>query len=317
MDHSGVHEGMEALRRLQNAQGSFNIAMAAVDGAAAEVMRAQRLFVHTAGTLLADPDVTLCDQFDTPEAYYTTLAGLWGDGYKQREQPAMTAEVTEVVRALHTPGTLAFLMVRGRIPQLGEQFAVGTIADGTRPDIVQAPYSGEAKLVLKVPIRQVNGTNAVSEVGVSDISARRNRLSPGTSTPIVAVGQAAVAKEVLAVYPPLCQRIWFGAASVHEDDILVALCKGGLKLSELGVAQDRIDTLRQGMLRQLREACVDTGQYEGEILRLVPLFDTNQEALAAVNEVLEETGTPLNAQYLTGDVGRDYSCLVEAQLPKA
>lgn len=317
MVHSELHRGVDALDRLRGARVGFDRAMREVDQAATVVTRAQRLFVHTCGALLDDPDISLRDRFETPEDYYATLAGLWGDGHKQREQPGMTAEVADVVGALHAPGTIAFLMTRptNGIPGEGERFAAGRITDGTHPRLVQGhSYTGEKTLVLSVPVGQVDGSTATSEVSMCGISARRNRLvTPGWSSPIVAVGQAAVATEVSKVYTTLSQGRQTRRSHGYEDGVLLALCKSGLKLSELGIEQPKLDKLRDQLLLDLGRACMGAGPYRNEILGLVPLYSTNEEALEAVENVAARSKVPLNSNYF---LARDYGYLRAAQPPK-
>jgi hypothetical protein len=167
-------------------------------------------------------------------------------------------------------------------------------------------------LVLDVPIGQADGTNAVSEVAMSDISARLDRVAhPTMRSPIVVAGKAAVATQVLSVY---VQHEVPMQPLGYEENVLKALCRSGLKLNDVGVPQTMVDRLRQGTLDELQQACTRIKDYGGEVLKLAPLFGTSHEALAAVDGVLERVGITPDTKPSLSD---DYKYLLKAQAPKA
>jgi hypothetical protein len=255
--------------------------------AAAENFRSSFVQGSTGQKLVSDPDKPFVGHFDTPEDYYRFLADFWGSQHQHMRDPDMTERVANTIEQLHTVGTIAFLgtgIRRNR--QGGGQLAIGRVVEGTRPDIIKSngttyPY----ELVLAVPNNGVNGEPVKSQVAITDIATRLNTIWPETGWPSCAVGESAVGRYVKLAYPELVDKRQREELS-QRNKILTALCRSGMKLEEFDVPQADIDELRETTLKSLRAVCNGQEGYERKVLALTPLCETNQEALALIDEIL-------------------------------
>jgi hypothetical protein len=271
-------------------------------------------FFASGDLLLASDDPSFVDRFESPEEYYTFLARMGTnparDPYGKVDATAATAEV---IGELHTPGTLVFLKTRNRgNPNIGTEYATGRVRNARAALIPTSIWSREeSDLVVVTQTDTVSGEPIHSEVGVDDIALRLDRYrGTGTGTPLVAVGAQAVRTCVEGAFFEDDRRM--GSEWIEWNSILAAVCKSGLKLSELGIAEKDIAGRREVLVERLSGVRYQTRRYGSEVMALAAMYPTNADALAAVDHVM---GGGVDYFHYDSFMGRDYATLKHAQVP--
>lgn len=311
------HGGISALEVLLDGYRIVDDSTATIRTLQAEISQATNLVIPEARArfLMEHADDiasgATAAQFDDPNAYHLFLARI-----SQNSEPDLIdnndrlLRTAELIGKFHTSGAIAAIQASNPIRLSGSphhKWSVGRLTgevnvqvdvpvDESRP-----PSYACARLVLSSTMKDVRQQEIPIGIDIGHIYDS-TAISPlgYRCKPAVAIGPEMVRRELEWFFPSDGRDA--DSFQYHEDErgLMEAMVVGGLRLSDVGYAPDKIDAERERVVTRLEKA--DSGEvgYTYEALRLAAVTTSNRAALTAIEKVMAMRPGhehPLNLRY--------------------